>query len=114
MPAVGSRATTNRDGHVKSRSWAFLGAGIWFALGLVAFAAGHLGFSPGDLLVVLPAVPLYLLASLGDSSQHSGVLWDSAHGPPFLTTMGIVVVYFLPALIAFAWQLSKQSSPARR
>jgi hypothetical protein len=96
---------------VKGR-WILVGAGVWFVLGLVAFAASHLQFSPGELLVVLPAIPLYLLSSVGDSNQSSGLLWDSAHGPPFLTTMGIVVVYFLPALITFAWQLSKQSSPA--
>jgi hypothetical protein len=95
---------------VKGRSWVLIGAGIWFGLGLAAFAASHLRFSPGELPVVLPAIPLYLLSSLGDSNQHSGLLWDSAHGPPFLTTTGIVVVYFLPALTALGWQL-KQSLP---
>jgi hypothetical protein len=79
-------------------------------MGLVAFAASNLQFSPGDLLVILPAIPLYLLSSLGDSNPHSGVLWDSAHGPPFLTTVGIVVVYFLPALMAVVWHFNKQSS----
>lgn len=81
-------------------------------LGVVAF----LNADPTGLLVMLPAVPLYLLSALFNPSAARGVFWDSAHGPPFLTGAGISLVYFLPALIllisgAFAKPEEKSSAP---
>jgi hypothetical protein len=95
---------------VKARKWILACAGVWLVLGLIALAATDLGSEVAELLVILPAVPFYLLSSTTGGGEHGGLLWDSAHGPPFLTTAGIVVVYFLPALFAFGWGLRRRTS----
>jgi hypothetical protein len=95
---------------VKARKWILACAGVWLVLGLIALTAADLGSEVAELLVILPAVPFYLLSSTTGGGDHGGVLWDSAHGPPFLTLAGIVVVYFLPALLAFGWELNGRAS----
>ena len=53
--------------------------------------------------VILPAIPLYELSTAVDSAvRTSGLLWDSAHGPPFLNSAGIFVIYVLPGVVALA------------
>jgi hypothetical protein len=78
---------------------------LWFLLG-VAAALYHLDVqsSVGEGAVIWPAVLLYALGSgFGANDVRSGLLWDSAHGPPFLTGIGVALVYFLPAALGLLW-----------
>src|SRR5262245_21154271 len=75
---------------------------LWLSLGLLGWVV-----PPGDsvaLILIPPAVPLYLLSSTfrGTGVSH-GLLWTSAHGPPFLTPGGIAVVYIVPGLVFLSW-----------
>ncbi len=72
--------------------------GIWGVLGLLGLLI------PGvrDWVVILPAIPLYFLSSGSGGTVTHGLLWDSAHGPPFLNTAGIVLVYGVPIFLAIA------------
>jgi hypothetical protein len=81
-------------------------------LGVVGFA-GHLGVlsEVAALPLVVPAVLLAGLAkALGLPRAGMGVLWDAAHGPPFLTVAGVILIYFLPSavLVLASWS----SAPA--
>jgi hypothetical protein len=67
---------------------------ILLCLGMVA----AIGIDPSGLTIILPAMPLYLLSSAIDPSARSGMLWDSAHSPPFLNSLGIFCVYFAPGV----------------
>jgi len=80
----------------------------WFLvlLGIVSAGLGcvgllvHAGILDGALplyTVILPPMVLHL----PDRSPFT----DAAHGPPFLTVLGVLVVYFLPAtvLLSLAW-----------
>lgn len=75
---------------------------LWLSLGLLGWAV-----PPGDsvaLILIPPAIPLYLLSSAfhGAGVSH-GLLWTSAHGPPFLTPAGVVAVYIVPGFVFLAW-----------
>jgi hypothetical protein len=71
-------------------------------VGVALLIGGGLAASGVDataLTVILPAIPLALLSTWLDPSARSGLLWDSAHSPPFLNPLGIGMVYFLPGVI---------------
>jgi hypothetical protein len=79
---------------------------IWLALGLIGFAAFAGFYTPivFEAVIVLPAIPLYLLSTrFGTSHASSGWLWVAVHGPPFLNVPGMVVVYVVPALLILGW-----------
>jgi hypothetical protein len=85
----------------------------WLLLGIAALAV-HLGFETavGMFALIYPAVPLYVVSSgFGHSSPTHGLLWDSAHGPPFLTTLGVIVVYFFPSVLGW-WRFRHVPGPA--
>ena len=72
--------------------------------GLIAIAA-TLGIWLPFSSEVLGIPPRLLFLAAQDSSGYvvsHGALWDSAHGPPFLTTFGFVIVYVLPAFAGLA------------
>jgi hypothetical protein len=54
------------------------------------------------LFLTIPALPLYLVTSVVDSTATRGLLWDSAHSLPFLNGVGIGAVYVLPGVAAIA------------
>jgi hypothetical protein len=71
---------------------------VWIACGAVALLTladvvqtGTLG----EVVLMWPAIALWTLGI------HR-VLTDAAHGPPFLTVGGILVLYLAPALIGYA------------
>jgi hypothetical protein len=67
---------------------------------LVAIGALALADTEASAIAqVVPAVPLYLISSAFDPAARSGLLWDSAHGPPFLNGAGIACVYFIPGVL---------------
>jgi hypothetical protein len=66
-------------------------------LGLGALAAS--GIDAAAFPLILPAIPLALISNWIDPSARSGLLWDSAHSPPFLNALGITVIYFVPGLL---------------
>lgn len=71
-------------------------------LGLGAVAES--GTDAAAFPLILPAIPLAIFSNWIDPSARSGLLWDSAHSPPFLNTLGITVVYFVPgALLLGRW-----------
>jgi hypothetical protein len=91
----------------------FLSSITWLLLGIAALAV-HLGFETGVGMsaLIYPAIPLYLVSSgFGHSSLTHGFLWDSAHGPPFLTTLGVIVVYFFPSVLGW-WRSRPVPGPA--
>jgi hypothetical protein len=70
--------------------------------GCVLLALGALSLAETEasaIALIVPAVPLYMLSSAFDPAARSGLLWDSAHSPPFLNGAGIVCVYFLPGFL---------------
>lgn len=76
---------------------------IWGVAGLV----GLLIPAVADWVVFLPAVPLYVLSTaFAKSTVTHGVLWDSAHGPPFLNAAGIVLVYMVPIVFGITLLVS--------
>jgi hypothetical protein len=77
----------------------------WLALGVIGLTAFTRFSTPiAALIIVLPAIPLYLLSNLfGTADAYSGLLWVAVHGPPFLNIPGIVVVYIVPALLILGW-----------
>ncbi len=42
------------------------------------------------------------------------LLTDAAHGPPFLTLLGVLVIYFLPALFLLLWTWRSWRQPPNR
>lgn len=71
--------------------------GIWGILGLIGLLI------PGvdAWVLILPAIPIYLISSsFSDHVVTHGLLWDSAHGPPFLNTGGVIAVYVVPLVVA--------------
>jgi hypothetical protein len=91
-----------------------IGSIIWLILGLAAISVYlHIESGVGDDALIYPAIPLYLLSSgFGTWHSTSGLLWDSAHGPPFLTLTGVAVVYFLPSVLGFIAFVRKRSTRA--
>ena len=88
------------------RSGLWIASGAWLLLGVAALAYhSHWETPVSEYALILPAIPLYLISSaLTSGGVTHGLLWDSAHGPPFLTVPGVVVVYVVLAtvgLIAF-------------
>jgi len=92
--------------------------GIWILFMLSALGALGGGLSLAALAGVtlkaallasfLPAAALHSAQqAMGLAPAARGVLYDSAHGPLFLNVVGVTVVYFLPAAVAFiaAWRL---------
>jgi hypothetical protein len=76
---------------------------VWLLLGIAALGV-QLGIETGVGMAALidPAIPLYALSSgFGHTYPTHGLLWDSAHGPPFLTLLGVVLVYFVPAFLGW-------------
>jgi hypothetical protein len=83
------------------RQGLLLSSVIWLLLGIAALSV-HLGLETGVGMAALiyPAIPLYVVSSgFGHTSPTHGLLWDSAHGPPFLTVLGVLLVYFVPSLL---------------
>jgi hypothetical protein len=83
---------------------------IWSLLGIIGLIV------PGvDILVLmLPAMPLYLVTTVIDSTATHGLLWDSAHSPPYLNSVGVAVVYVLPGIVSIAlFALSVGRTPTR-
>lgn len=78
-----------------TRRTVFLSAGT-VLLGLGALAAS--GFDATAFPLIVPAIPLALLSNWLDPAARSGLLWDSAHSPPFLNGLGLAVVYFVPGV----------------
>ena len=74
----------------------FLIVGVVF-LGLGALASS--GTDAAALPLILPAIPFAVLTNWINPSARSGLLWDSAHSPPFLNALGIAVVYFVPGVL---------------
>lgn len=71
---------------------------LWLLLGVAALLA-HFGISTtiGEDALIWAGVLFYGLSSGGGSRNVThGLLWDSAHGPPFLTLPGVVIFYLLP------------------
>jgi hypothetical protein len=73
-------------------------SGLWLLLGAAALLA-HFGISTtiGEDALIWAGVLFYGISS-GAGSRHvtHGLLWDSAHGPPFLTVPGVVIFYLVP------------------
>jgi hypothetical protein len=88
---------------------------LWLLAGGAALAALH-GWdsTAAQFALILPAIPLALLAEATGDSPRSGWLWDSAHGPPFLNLAGVLLVYFLPGLLVLAWLLKRRADSRRR
>ena len=85
-----------------------IGSLAWLVLGLAAGLV-HLGLETtvGESALIWPAIPLYFLSSgFGSTNVHRGLLWDSAHGPPFLNGGGVLVIYFLPAALGL-WRYAR-------
>jgi hypothetical protein len=65
--------------------------------------------APGELALVVPAVPIYLVATRLETRHSSGgTVWAAVHGPPFLQADGVALVYFLPGTIAILWVLARR------
>jgi anaerobic C4-dicarboxylate transporter len=76
---------------------------VWIALGVAALTAIADSTSVvGEYALILPAVP-FSLAATTIANERRGFFWDSAHGPPFLTLPGVLLVYFLPAFLGLVW-----------
>jgi len=83
------------------RQGLFLLSIIWLLLGIAALGV-HLGLESGIGMsaLIYPAIPLYALSSgFGHTYPTHGMLWASAHGPPFLTLFGVVLVYVVPSFL---------------
>lgn len=78
---------------------------VFLCLGALAAS----GIDAGAFPLILPAIPLALLSNWIDPSARSGLLWDSAHSPPFLNTLGVVIVYFVPGVLLIAAGLVARS-----
>jgi peptidoglycan biosynthesis protein MviN/MurJ (putative lipid II flippase) len=89
----------------KARRLLFASALVWLALGLIGLAAlAGFGSTFAAVVIMLPAIPLYLLSTrFGREHASSGLFWLAAHGPPFLNIPGVVVVYLAPAVLILAW-----------
>jgi hypothetical protein len=88
------------------RKIAFISVGaILILLGLLAIS----GTDEGAWLLILPAIPLAMLTNWLDPSARQGLLWDSAHSPPFLNAVGLALVYFLPGLLLVATGVFRRS-----
>lgn len=87
----------------------FVVSGLGLLGGLLSLAAlAGVNLESAHAAVILPAIALTSAReAIGLAPEPRGVLYDSAHGPPFLNLVGIAVVYFLPAVVAFmvAWRL---------
>jgi hypothetical protein len=95
------------------RQGLFLFSIIWLLVGIAALAE-HLGLETGVGMsaIIYPAIPLYALSSgFGHTTPTHGFLWDSAHGPPFLTLLGVALVYVVPSLLG--WRLFRYRAPHR-
>lgn len=86
---------------------------LWLAVGALALLAVSgrgpvLARAPGEIALVLPAIPIYLVATGFETARsNEGALWVAVHGPPFLKPQGVAVVYFLPASIALLWMFAR-------
>jgi hypothetical protein len=89
-------------------------ARIAIIAGCVLLALGALSLAETEasaIALIVPAVPLYLISSAFDPAARSGLLWDSAHSPPFLNGAGIACVYFIPgAVLLLFGAVSRQRS----
>jgi len=74
----------------------------WFGLGITGLFQ-HAGIIPLD--TVLEVLPAMLFQCTGNCVD--GFFVDSAHGPPFLTVPGILLVYVLPSAL-LAWWASRK------
>jgi len=75
-------------------------SGLWLLLGVAAILT-HVGSSTtvGDAALMWPGILFYGVSSVGGIRNVThGLLWDSAHGPPFLTLPGVVVFYLIPGV----------------
>jgi hypothetical protein len=73
---------------------------VFLIVGTILLGLGTLAASRTDAAafpLILPAIPLAMFSNWIDPSARSGLLWDSAHSPPFLNALGITVVYFVPS-----------------
>jgi len=90
---------------------------LWLLLGVAALLA-HVSIATaiGEAALVWPAVVLYSLSSgAGSGNVTHGLLWDSAHGPPFLTVPGVVILYLVPGvwgIVIFLRSRARHSGPA--
>ncbi len=83
---------------------ALVGFGVvWGALGIIGLAV-HAGLGGAAVYVVI--WPALLLPAKG--------LTDSAHGPPFLTVVGVLAVYFLPAVAALFAARARPATTSKR
>jgi len=75
---------------------------VWLVLGVIA-AATLAGWESdfAAYVIIVPGIAVYLVSTgFGRTNTTSGLLWDSAHSPPFLNAAGVLVVYFCPAVFA--------------
>ena len=90
---------------------------LWGLLGVLA-PVWMMGFRDGkgsaivawfaSLPLILPAIFFGLIDSrFGTKHVTEGLFWGSAHSLPVLTPAGIVVVYFIPAIIGIAWSFRR-------
>ncbi len=89
---------------------------VFISVGAILILLGLLAISGTDedaWLLILPAIPLATLTNWLDPSAKHGLLWDSAHSPPFLNAAGLASVYFLPGLLLVATGVFRQSGSRR-
>jgi hypothetical protein len=101
--------------------WKLLvGLGItWFGLGITRLFQ-HAGIipldTPLDWTLMGPAAlevrPAMLFRCTGNCVD--GLFVDSAHGPPFLTVTGILLVHVLPSALLAGWALAPTPSSSTR
>ncbi len=82
-------------------------AALFLTIG-VAGGLVHAGLLRGVAIYALVLPPSIL------SLPDHGPLTDAAHGPPFLTPIGIFVVYFVPAALLAAATRALAARDARR
>lgn len=100
-------------------NWVPIAAVAWLLMGAVVILQ-FLGI-PKELplvlvwfLAVFPATPFYVIES-GHRlpADYEGLLWYAVHRMPVLNTLGIIVVYILPASIGI-WRWVRKGKGGKR
>jgi hypothetical protein len=68
---------------------------LWLSLGVLGFITLSGGQRAGEFGYDILMIPAMLLSSVG---VQEGTFTDAAHGPPFLTIVGVCLVYILPGM----------------